>query len=72
MEMSPARGKEGDGSTGLLCWDPQSKLLLEQLRLSPQLYNPVQSVPSFSFPSPQGLQRHATSVPRPSPTPRSN
>lgn len=26
MEMSPSRGKEGEGSTRLLCKNPQSKL----------------------------------------------
>lgn len=72
MEMSPSRRKEGEGSTRLLFKDPQSKLYARVTALTPQLYNLDQSTPSFPFPSSQGLQLPATSMPRPSQTLRSN
>lgn len=67
MKMSPASGKEREGSTRLPCWDPRSKL---HARVTVTDLT-VHSIPSFPFPSPQGLQLPATSVPRPSQTLRS-
>lgn len=68
MEMSPSKGKEGEGSSRL----HKANYMLEGLQLSPQLSNLVHSIPSFPFPSSQGLQLPATSMPRPSQTLRSN
>lgn len=71
-EMSPSRGKREKVAQGSYARIHKANYVLERLWLTPQLYNLVQSIPSFPFPSPQGLQLPATSMLGPSQTLRSN